>query len=92
MTKVQIEEIADRAARLAVSKMDEEEAQVYAVMDLDPYRQYYEEYLDQLQTGDTEWLRRWIGWEIEDKVGETVEILKIWIRAELSGQAMGARI
>lgn len=42
--------------------------------------------------GDTEWLRRWIGWEIEDKVGEAVEILKMWICAELSGQAMGARI
>ena len=92
MTKVQMEEIADRAARLAVSKMDEEEAQVYAAMDLAPYRQYYEEYLDQLQTGDTEWLRRWIGWESEDKVGEAVEILKMWICAELSGQAMGARI
>ena len=92
MTKVQMEEIADGAARLAVSRMDEEEAQICAVMDLDPYRQYYEEYLDQLQTGDTEWLRRWIGWEIEDKVGEAVEILKMWIRAELSGQAMGARI
>lgn len=54
MTKVQMEEIADRAARLAVSKMDEEEAQVYAAMELTPYRQYYEEYLDQLRTGDTE--------------------------------------
>lgn len=84
MTKVQMEEIADRAARLAVSKMNEEEAQVYAVMDLDPYRQYYEEYLDQLQTGDTECLRRWIGWEVADKVGEAIEILKMWIRAELS--------
>ena len=90
MTKVQMEEIADRAARLAVSKMDEEEAQVYVAMELTPYRQYYEEYLDQLQTGDTEWLRRWIGWEIEDKVGEAVEILKMWIRVELSGQSMGA--
>ena len=89
MTKVQMEEIADRAARLAVSKMDEEEAQVYAVMDLDPYRQYYEEYMDQLQIGDTEWLRRWIGWEVSDKVSEAVEILKMWIRAELSGQSMG---
>ncbi|WP_044918094.1 hypothetical protein [Enterocloster clostridioformis] len=92
MTKVQMEAIADRAARLSVSKMDAEDAQVYAAMELDPYRQYYEEYLDQLQTGDTEWLRRWIGWEVADKVGEAVEILKMWIRAELSGQTMGVRL
>ena len=92
MTKVQMEAIADRAARLSVSKMDAEDAQVYAAMELDPYRQYYEEYLDQLQTGDNEWLRRWIGWEVADKVGEAVEILKMWIRAELSGQTMGVRL
>lgn len=92
MTKVQMEEIANGAARLAVSKMDEEEAQVYVAMELTPYRQYYEEYLDQLQTGDTEWLRRWIGWEVADKVGEAIEILKMWIRAELSGQTMGVRL
>ena len=92
MTKVQMEAIADRAARLSVSKTDAEDAQVYAAMELDPYRQYYEEYLDQLQTGDTEWLRRWIGLEVADKVGEAVEILKMWIRAELSGQTMGVRL
>ena len=92
MTKVQMEAIADRAARLSVSKTDAEDAQVYAAMELDPYREYYEEYLDQLQTGDTEWLRRWIGWEVADKVGEAVEILKMWIRAELSGQTMGERL
>lgn len=92
MTKVQMEAIADRAARLSVSKMDAEDAQVYAAMELDPYRQYYEEYLDQLQTGDTEWLRRWIGWEVADKVGEAVEILKMWIRAEMTGQSMGVRL
>ena len=92
MTKVQMEAIADRAARLSVSKMDAEDAQVYAAMELDPYRQYYEEYLDQLQTGDTEWLRRWIGWEVADKVGEAVEILKMWIRAELTGRSMGVRL
>ena len=92
MTKVQMEAIADRAARLSVSKMDAEDAQVYAAMELDPYRQYYEEYLDQLQTGDNEWLRRWIGWEVADKVGEAVEILKMWIRAEMTGQSMGVRL
>lgn len=92
MTKVQMEAIADRAARLAVSKMDIEEAQDYTMMELDPYRQYYDEYLDQLQTGDTEWLRRWIGWEVADKVGEAVEILKMWIRAEMTGQTMGMRL
>lgn len=92
MTKVQMEAIADRAARLSVSKMVAEDAQVYAAMELDPYRQYYEEYLDQLQTGDDEWLRRWIGWEVADKVGEAVEILKMWIRAELTGRSMGVRL
>ena len=92
MTKVQMEAIVDRAARLSVSKTDAEDAQFYAAMELDPYREYYEEYLDQLQTGDTEWLRRWIGWEVADKVGEAVEILKMWIRAELSGQTMGVRL
>ena len=91
MTKVQMEAIADRAAKLAVSKMDTEDAQDHTAV-MESYQQYYEEYMDQLQTGDTEWLRRWIGWEIEDKVSEAVEILKMWIRAELSGQAMGARI
>ncbi len=92
MTKVQMETIADRAARLSVSKTDAEDAQVYAAMELDPYREYYEEYLDQLQTGDTEWLRRWIGWEVADKVGEAIEILKMWIRAELTGRSMGVRL
>ena len=48
MTKVQMEAIADRAARLSVSKTDAEDAQVYAAMELDPYREYYEEYLDGL--------------------------------------------
>lgn len=83
MTRTQMEAIADRSARLAVSKMDADEVQDYVVMKLDPYHQYYEEYLDQLQTGDNEWLRRWIGWEVEDRVGEAVEILKMWIKAEL---------
>ena len=88
MTKVQVEAIADRAAWLAVSKMDAEGAQDYAMMEVNPHDQYYEEYLDQLQTGDTECLRQWIGWEVADKVGEAVEILKMWIRAELAGQSM----
>ena len=92
MTKVQMETIADRAARLSVSKTDAEDAQVYAAMELDPYREYYEEYLDQLQTGDDEWLRRWIGWEVADKVCEAIEILKMWIRAELTGRSMGVRL
>ncbi|MFQ7873998.1 hypothetical protein [Enterocloster sp.] len=88
MTKVRMEAIADRAAWLAVSKMDAEEVQDYTMLEVNPHDQYYEEYLDQLQTGDTEWLRRWIGWEVADKVGEAVEILKMWIRAELAGQSM----
>lgn len=86
MTRTQMEVIADRSARLAVSKMDADEAQEYAAMGLDPYHQYYEEYLDQLQTGDYQCLRYWLGWEIENRVQEAVEIMKQLIRAQLVGQ------
>ncbi len=76
MTREQMEAIATRATQLAASKpgvMDEYMTE----------QRYYEEYLDQLQTGDTLWLRSWIGQEIEAGCREAVEILKMWIRAEL---------
>ena len=41
------------------------------------------EYLDQLRTGDTLCLRSWLGQEIEVGCREAVEIMKMWIRAEL---------
>ena len=87
MIKVQMEAIADRAAWLAVSRMDAEEAQDCAMMEVNPHDQYYEEYLDQLQSGDFQYLRYWLGWEIENRVQEAVEIMKQLIRARLVGQA-----
>ena len=74
MTRAQMETIAARAAQLAVSKPD--------VADMIE-QEYYEEYLDQLQTGDTTCLRSWIAWEVEEGCREAVEILKMWIRSEL---------
>ena len=79
MTREQMETIAARAAQLAVSTVYAADEQFWAEIGLDPYH----EYLDQLQTGDTLWLRSWIGQEIEAGCREAVEILKMWIRAEL---------
>lgn len=76
MKKGQMEAIAARAAGLAVSNPD-------AAGEYMTEQRYYEEYLDQLRTGDTLWLRSWIGQEIEEGCREAVEILKMWIRAEL---------
>lgn len=80
MKRAQMETIAARAAQLAISTLDVEDKQFWTEIGLDPYH----EYLDQLQTGDALWLRSWIGQEIEDGCREAVEILKLWIRAELS--------
>lgn len=74
MTRNQMEAIAARAAQLAVSKPN--------VTDMTA-QEYYEEYLDQLQTGDNLCLRSWIDQEIEAGCREAVQILKMWIRAEL---------
>ena len=87
MTKAQAEAIADRAAWLAVSKIGAEEAQDCVMMGENPYDRYYEEYLDQLQSGDFECLRYWLGWEIENRVQEAVEIMKQLIHARLVSQA-----
>ncbi|WP_320976993.1 hypothetical protein [Enterocloster asparagiformis] len=76
MKRAQMEAIAARAARLAVSNPD-------AVDGYMTEQRYYEEYLDQLRTGDTLCLRSWIGQEIEAGCREAVEIMKMWIRAEL---------
>lgn len=74
MIRAQMEAIAARAARLAMSKPDAADI---------TEQEYYEEYLDQLSIGDATWLRSWIGLEIEAGCREAVEILKMWIRAEL---------
>lgn len=76
MKREQMEAIAARAARLAVSNPD-------AVDEYMTEQRYYKEYLDQLRTGDTICLRSWIGQEIEAGCREAAEILKMWIRAEL---------
>lgn len=71
MKREQMEAIAARAARLAISTLDAEDKQFWAGMGRDPYH----EYLDQL--------RSWLGQEIETGCREAVEIMKMWIRAEL---------
>ena len=77
--KEQMEAIAAKAEQLAISTLDVEDKQFWAEMELDLYR----EYLDQLRTGDNQWLRSWIGQEIAEGSREAVEIMKMWIRSEL---------
>ena len=79
MKKEQMEAIAAKAEPLAISTLDVEDKQFWAEMELDLYR----EYLDQLRTGDNQWLRSWIGQEIAEGSREAVEIMKMWIRSEL---------
>ena len=76
MKREQMEAIAARATRLAVSNSD-------ATDEYMTEKEYYVEYLDQLRTGDTLCLRSWLGQEIEVGCREAVEIMKMWIRAEL---------
>ena len=76
MKREQMEAIAARAARLAVSNLD-------AADEYMTEQRYYKEYLDQLRTGDNQWLRSWIGQEIAEGSREAVEIMKMWIRSEL---------
>lgn len=75
MNKDNMKAIAKRAAALASSTAEDE---MFSRED------YYREYLDQLQSGDSQSLRCWIGWEVENGIREAVEILKMWIRAELA--------
>lgn len=77
MTRTQVEEIATRAACLAVASTESEIG-----TDLTE-EEYYQEYVDQLLTGDYQSLRYWIGWRIEEGNKEAVEIMKMIIRAEL---------
>ena len=70
MKREQMEAIAARAARLAISTLDAADKQFWAEVGLDPYH----EYLDQLQAGDTLCLRSWIGQEIEAGCREAVEM------------------
>lgn len=83
MKREQMEAIAAKAARLAISTLDAEDKQFWEEIGLDPYH----EYLDQLWAGDTLCLRSWIGQEIEAGCREAVEIMKMWIRAELPAAA-----
>lgn len=83
MTKMQIEAIADRAAQMAVSTLDEDEKQFFTEMGQDPYQDYYGEYLDQLQTSDYQQLQTWLGWQVEEGVKEAAGILKMLFRARL---------
>ena len=76
MKREQLEAIAARATRLAVSNLD-------ATDEYMTEQEYYVEHLDQLRIGDIICLRSWIGQEIEAGCREAVEIMKMWIRAEL---------
>ena len=67
MKREQMEAIAARATRLAVSNPD-------VVDEHMTEHEYYEEYLDQLRTGDTICLRSWLGQEIEAGCREAVEM------------------
>lgn len=75
MSRENMKAIAKRAAVLASSAAEDE---MFSQED------YYREYLAQLQNGDSECLRYWIGSEVENGIREAVEILKIWIRANLA--------
>lgn len=75
MSKLQMEEIAIRAAELAVCYTGGETT----------YGEGYAEYLDQLQNNDCQCLRTWIGWQIEEGVREAVEIMKMLIRGGMRG-------
>ena len=69
MTRRQIMIIARRAAKLAVKVTGQQ---------IDVRMAYYKEYLNQLETGDDDCLKSWIGSQIEAGVQEAVEIWKLW--------------
>lgn len=75
MSKENMKVIANRTADLAIGSAEDE---------LFSREDYYREYLDQLQSGDSQTLRYWIGSKVENGIREAVEILKMWIRAELA--------
>ena len=79
MTRRQMAVIARRAALLAKDYLGEENRQVF------DYQDYYKEYMDQLQTGDDDCLKNWIGSQIEAGVREAVEIRKLWLKSQLAG-------
>lgn len=74
MNRKDMVSIAKRAARLAVSEADNGDLSL---------KDYYLEYMSQLQGGSSQCLRTWIGTEVENGVHEAIDILKLWIRAEL---------
>lgn len=75
MSRENMKDIAKRAADLAIGIAEDK---------LFSREDYYREYLDQLQSGDSGSLRYWIGQEVENGIREAVEILKMWIRSELA--------
>lgn len=78
MKKAMAESIARRAAYLAVASV------VDGIGTNFTEEEYYQEYVDQLLTGDYQSLRYWIGWRIEGGNKEAVEIMKMIIRAQLT--------
>lgn len=82
MTRSKMEEIAARAARLAETVPDELGT---------TYVDYYLEYMDQLQTGDSQCLRGWLCQQIRNGVREAMGILELWIRADGSRAKKEAR-
>lgn len=74
MNRKDMVSLAKRAARLAVSEADNGDLSL---------KDYYFEYMSQLQGGNSQCLRTWIGTEVENGVHEAIDILKLWIRAEL---------
>lgn len=75
--------ISMRAANLAVRGMDDEDLRFYAELGEDPFKRCYEEYLDQLQSGDSQCLRTWLGWKIEEGSREAIKIMKLLVRLSL---------
>ena len=84
MTKKQAVVISMKAASLAVRGMDTEDRQFYEELGEDPFARCYEEYLYQLQSGDSQCLRTWLGWMVEEGNRQAVEIMKLLIKSELA--------
>lgn len=78
MTRRQMETIATMAVLLAKNSFDEADKQYF------DHQEYYKEYMDQLQTGDDDCLKYWIGSQIEAGVREAVEIKKLWLKSQLA--------
>ena len=78
MTRRQMEIIARRAVLLAKNSFDEADKQTF------DYREYFAEYMDQLENGDDDCLKSWIDSQIEAGVREAVLIRKQWLKYQLA--------